>query len=90
MPKKDECDICFAWKNMPDDLKTEERTKEFNAHWDEKERSYKFKGNLKELAASDPTMHCAAFDFKKTLLCLAAGSSSDFCYCMRLRNYNLQ
>ncbi|XP_077976142.1 uncharacterized protein LOC144432013 [Styela clava] len=86
-PKKDRCDICDAWDNTKDSLRTTEIVKSKAEHDQEKNLSRVFKAQIKEKAQDNSHIQASAFDFQKTLLA-PAGESSSFYYSMRLRNYN--
>ena len=47
MPKKDECDTCFAWTVLPEPKKTETMKEEYSKHVTEKLLSYESKEDLK-------------------------------------------
>ena len=86
-PKKDRCDTCDGWENLPEQARSEEMHSKKIEHDQEKDLSREFKKDVKELARKHSHIKAAAFDFQKTLL-IPAGNSSSFYYSLRLRQYN--
>ena len=85
-PKKEQCDTCTSYENIPDLLTNEMKTSQ-TKHLNEKNLARQNK-NLKLKAANDESILAAVFDFQKTLLCVL-GQTFSF-YGRRLRSYNLK
>lgn len=87
-PKKDVCDYCTSFKNMPEYLKSQEEIQKYTDHLEEKDRVRVLKAEMKQFAVKNALLsHVAVFDFQKTLLS-PHGQTSSFYYSQRLRNYN--
>ena len=86
-PKKDQCDTCTTFQNLPDDLLTDELVLNQNNHLNEKNLARENKNKMKLKALNDESVVAAVFDFQKTLLC-PHGQTSSFYYTRRLKNYN--
>ena len=86
-PKKDNCDACKAFENIPDDLKTEELIEQNKIHLTEKDRAREYKQAKKDESEANQKTLSAAFDLEKVLLC-PHGPTSSFYYSQRLKIHN--
>ena len=66
--KKDRCDKCETFKNMPEIAKTPEMVDGHNKHIEEKENARDFKKAMKAEGSKDNVLS-AAYDLEKVLLC---------------------
>ena len=83
--EKDKCGECTTYNNTPDVLKTEEITRTYNDHLNEKNLCFQVKENLKKNCEEGSVV--VAFDFQKTLLS-PFGQTRTFYYSRRLKNFN--
>ena len=86
--KKDACDYCTSFNNIPLELLTEHAKEEHNSHLFEKDKAREFKKEMKMKAKETECVVTAAFDMQKVLL-LPHGETSSFYYSRRLRVTNL-
>ena len=76
-PKKDQWDVCFAWKNAirEDKLKTQ---KEYDAHVEAKDFAWGLKDQNKAVAKLDSNVCVACYDLHKVLPCPRAETSAFY------------
>ena len=84
--KKDQCDKCEVFKNMPDEKKTPEIIEEHDMHIDEKDLARDGKSQMKTMGEEEDVVS-AAFDLEKVLL-VPHGQTSSFYYSKRLKIHN--
>lgn len=82
-PKKDQCDTCETFKNLPPENLTDEIKLAQKNHLCDKNLVQKIKEDFKVKAEGDATLLIAAFDLQKVLLC-RFGEISSFYYSRRL------
>ena len=66
-PKKDVCDKCKEFKNIADNLKTEEVIEQNKIHRNKKERACEYKQAKKDESKANENVLAAAFDLEKVL-----------------------
>ena len=86
-PKKDVCDKCQTYKNIPIESRSDEMKEKQEKHIEEKDLTREFKSKMKSDGKQDQEMLVAAFDLEKVLLC-PHGQTSSFYYCKRLKVHN--
>ncbi len=86
-PKKDQCDVCVAYKNTPNP--TGKQAEEHQIHLDMKKRARDYKNEIKQMAKDDKDKKITAgcFDLQQVLQC-PNGKASDFYYKRKLGVYN--
>lgn len=83
-PKKDQCGLCFTYRQGTMEKKTELEER-YRQHIAEKERVREIKNQ--EKADSDSSKICAVFDLQQVIF-LPIGNESKLFYRRRLANYN--
>ena len=88
MPKKDRCDFCESFENLPN--AEEEQIKAYEDHIRRKDVArHQWKDTTKQLAKEQPSeISAACFDLQQVLNC-PHGQASDFFYKRKLGVYNL-
>ena len=66
--KKDKCNQCEAFENIPVELRTEDQIEKHDNHLDEKANARDYK-ELKKKEGKKDNVLTAAFDLEKVLLC---------------------
>ena len=84
--KKDNCDKCEDFKNIPEAQRTDEQIAEHDLHLDEKENARQYKECKKEEGGKEEVI-TVAFDLEKVLLS-PYGQTSSFYYSKRLKVHN--
>ncbi|KAL4709223.1 hypothetical protein ACJJTC_010523 [Scirpophaga incertulas] len=65
VPKKDQCDLCHQFKNIPE--VSDEQIQKYEKHQEEKKFSRKLKLENKIKATNDNKKACIVLDFQKVL-----------------------
>lgn len=86
MPKKDQCDDCVVFNNLPDDEKENARDA-YNEHINNKNTARQLMNNDKEEAEKNLEIHAATFDLEKVLT-MPRSESSSFFYKRKVSLYN--
>lgn len=86
-PKKDQCNTCTAFKNLPDKEK-EKRRPEYDTHIKNKDLAQHQKEKDKETAKGDPSLKAFTFDLEAVLYTPYSQAGTLF-YKRKLCSYNL-
>lgn len=86
-PKKDQCDVCCAYNNLTDSMKSPEVQKQYEDHIKNKTIARELKDADKLLAVDDKTLCVACFDLQKVLT-TPQSNVSDFYYKSKYATYN--